>query len=382
MAERYLHFEVAIEQRPKQGRLACGDVASVMRTESETTVIVADGIGSGTSAHVAATLCKSRFEQLLDGGFSLRQAFVRIAASMEHYKQPGMPYAAFTVAQIRSDGHAHILGYEAPGPIWAAADHAEPLPRRSFVMDGVTGFESTCYLRIGEGLLLISDGIAQAGLDKVPGGWQSKGPAEYVSGLINKGLWEDMPARIQRKACQLNNGIDYDDATVAWIRCRPARPLNILTGPPADRAKDKAVVERFMTMPGPKVICGATTAAIAARVLNRPIEIEKEPTSLIAPPRYFLEGIDLVSEGAVTLNQLNNVLELDAEAFYEISAVTELYDRIAAADRITIVMGIGQNPANNDPCFVQRGVLSREKIIPLIADKLRRQGKCVIIEKV
>ncbi|NLK41123.1 MAG: hypothetical protein GX298_03600, partial [Planctomycetes bacterium] len=78
MAERYLHFEVAIEQRPKQGRLACGDVASVMRTESETTVIVADGIGSGTSAHVAATLCKSRFEQLLDGGFSLRQAFVRI----------------------------------------------------------------------------------------------------------------------------------------------------------------------------------------------------------------------------------------------------------------------------------------------------------------
>ena len=63
-------------------------------------------------------------------------------------------------------------------------------------------------------------------------------------------------------------------------------------------------------------------------------------------------------------------------------AVTELYDRIAAADRITIVMGIGQNPANNDPCFVQRGVLSREKIIPLISDKLRRQGKCVIIEKV
>lgn len=382
MAERYLHFEVSIDQRCKQGRQACGDAAAVQRTETETTVIVCDGVGSGMAAHVAAQMCRARLEQLLADGFSLRQAFSCVAASMEQYKQPGKPYAAFTVAQIRNDGHAQIMGYEAPAAIWVAARHAQTLPMRPVVIDGAAGYESVCYLRIGEGLLLASDGITQAGMGTLPGGWQAAGLAEYISTLVNKRQTDNLAERIGQKAAALNNGVDHDDTTAAWIQCRPARPLNILTGPPAERLMDMAVIERFMAMPGPKVICGATTATIAARVLGRAVEIEKDPTSLIAPPKYLIDGVDLVTEGAVTLNQLNNVLELDAESFYEISAVTELYDLMSAADRVHIFLGSGKNPANDDPCFVQRGVLSREKIVPLIADKLRRQGKCIVIESV
>lgn len=382
MAERYLHFEVTFDQRAKRGHQACGDAASVMRTDTETTVILCDGVGSGTAAHVAARMCLARLERLLSEGFSLREAFLCMAASMEQWKQPGKPYAAFTVAQIRGDGHAAIMGFEAPPAIWVTSRQAQTLPQRMFMHEGVSGGESNCYLRSGEGLLLMTDGVTQAGLETLPGGWRSDGVAEYVSSLLLKRNAADLPRQIQEKAAGLNNGIDYDDTTVASVQCRPGRTMSLLTGPPAERLMDMAVVERFMAMPGPKVVCGATTSAIVARVLGRTVQIEKEPTSLIAPPKYLLDGVDLVTEGAVTLNQLNNVLELDAESFYEISAVTELYDLLAAADRVHLFVGAGKNPANDDACFVQRGVLSRQAIIPLIARKLRRQGKCVVIESV
>jgi hypothetical protein len=380
MVKRYLHIEVSINQRPKRFGQVCGDVVSVTRNDTVTTAVVCDGVGSGTAAHVAARMCQSRLERLLEEGFSLREAFLCVAASMEQWKQPGKPYAAFTIVQIRSDGAAVILSYESPQAIWITSQQAMVLPQRILQIDGICAHESTCYLGIGESLLLMTDGITQSGVEMMPGGWQSKGVAEYLSGLLAKKQMNNPAQQVQSKAAMINGDIDYDDATAVWMRCRQGRVLSLWTGPPAEKLMDMATVEQFMTMPGTKVICGATTSAIAARMLGREVQIEPEPTSLIAPPKYFLDGIDLVTEGAVTLNQLNNVLELQPEDLQEISAVTELYDLLAAADRIHILLGMGKNPANNDTCFVQRGVLSREKIIPLIAQKLRQQGKCVVIE--
>lgn len=382
MAKRYLHIEVNVHQRPKRLGQVCGDVVSVTRSDTVTMVVVCDGVGSGVPAHVAARMCQSRLERLLSEGFSLRETFLCVAASMEQWKQPGKPYAAFTVVQIRSDGAAAVLSYESPQAIWITGQQAMVLPQRLIQVNGICIHESTCYLGTGESLLLMTDGITQSGLEVMPDGWQSKGVAEYLTGLLSKKQMVNPAQQIQSKAAAINRDIDYDDATAVWMQCRPGRALSLWTGPPAEKLMDMAMVEQFMAMPGTKVICGATTAAIAARTLGRQVQIEPEPTSLIAPPKYFIEGVDLVTEGAVTLNQLNNVLELQPDDFHEISAVTELYDLVTAADRIHILLGTGKNPANNDACFVQRGVLSREKIIPLIAQKLRQQGKCVVIETI
>ena len=151
-----------------------------------------------------------------------------MAASMEQWKQPGKPYAAFTVAQVRADGHASIMGYESPPAIWVTSRQAQALPQRMFMHEGVSGYESNCYLRSGEGLLLMTDGITQSGMDTLPGGWRSEGVADCVSRLLIKRKAADLARQIQEKAAVLNNGIDHDDATVAWIQCRPGRPLSLL----------------------------------------------------------------------------------------------------------------------------------------------------------
>jgi hypothetical protein len=384
MAERYLHSEVKICQTSRKGKQACGDVVSVIRQENTTTIILCDGVGSGVSAHIASTLCKSRLETLLAGGFSMHEAFLSVAGNMEQWKQPGKPYAAFLVAQIRSDGYASAIGYEIPAPVWVTPQQAAMLPSHAFMEDSITGWQVNCFLRSGETLVFLTDGITQAGLGAgLISGWQTKGVTDYINSLLKRNVpTADIGRHVHQKASEYDNGGRHDDMTVVTAMCRYGRTLNIFTGPPADRKKDPQVVRQFMDAPGAKVVCGATTAAITAGILSTELKMEQDQASLITPPKYLIRGIDLVTEGAVTLNQLNNVLDLPADDFDEINAVTELYDLLMGADRIRFFLGTGKNPANSSVCFVQRGVLSREKIVPLIAEKLRRKDKCVLIHTV
>ncbi len=116
--------------------------------------------------------------------------------------------------------------------------------------------------------------------------------------------------------------------------------------------------------------------------MRRKLTIDREPTSLIAPPKYALEGIDLVTEGAVTLNQLCNILDVPEEEFEETNPVTELADLLAQADRVNFILGRGANPANDSMGFRQQGIIKREAIVPLLAKKLRVQGKLVTVNSV
>ena len=129
-------------------------------------------------------------------------------------------------------------------------------------------------------------------------------------------------------------------------------------------------------------MCGATTAAIVARVANRKLDIVTKFASLIAPPKYLIDGIDLVTEGAVTLNQLNNIIDLDESTFDDINPVTELYELISNADRTSLPRALNTIMQTKVCTFFQTGILTREKIIPILAKKLEDKGKLVIVKQV
>jgi hypothetical protein len=95
-----------------------------------------------------------------------------------------------------------------------------------------------------------------------------------------------------------------------------------------------------------------------------------------------LEGIDLVTEGAVTLNQLCHLLDVDAADFDELNPVTEFVDLLRQADRVQFVVGGGANPANDSLGFKQQGILKRQRVVPLLVSKLRDRGKLVLVNEV
>jgi hypothetical protein len=263
---------------------------------------------------------------------------------MESARDPSRPFAAFSVARVRNDGMTTVLGYEAPAAVLVSQRHAAELPTSPTDLGGVLVQESSCYLEAGDALVLMSDGITQAGLGgRLPLGWQTEG----------------------------------DDCTVAMALCRRGQIVNVMTGPPADRSQDTAAVRRFMQQEGLKIVCGGTTAEIVSRTLKRPLRVEQDASSLIAPPRYEIDGIDLVTEGAVTLNQVYNVLDEGLREVREDSGVTELCALLQIADRVNVFQGTAKNQAAGDISFRQRGILTRDRIVRLLVEKLQSMDKLV-----
>lgn len=378
------HIEIDKAQSSKHADAPCGDVVACDRSAAATTIICADGIGSGIKANLAATLCVARLTELLRCGFSLREAFGRLCATMNLWRDPHMPYAAFSVARVLPHGEATILTYEAPPPILIGQRHADVLPHHTLTLGEALVGESHWRMTEGTGLLLMSDGITQAGLGSVlHEGWGSQGVARFVTDRLNDGLaMQEIPQCVHKQACEYWGSSSGDDCTVALASCRKGEVVNIFTGPPSTPADDRSVASRFLRLEGAKIVCGATTAKIVATQLRKPVAVEQDAASMLAPPRYEIEGIDLVSEGAVTLNQYYNVLEEDPEVFDEDSGVTQLHQYLRLADRVNILVGVAQNPVNKNIAFRQRGILPRTTIVPLIADKLRKQGKLVVVDYV
>ncbi len=378
----YLHVEIKQKQTAKQPGHPCGDVVQFHRTANATTVIVADGLGSGINAHVAATMAASRFMELIRADFSVRKAFGNLVKTINQARGSHMSYAAFTVAQIHSDGNTTVLTYEAPTPVLVNKRQADVLPMRTVMQDKAMVAEADCFLRAGEGVLLFSDGITQAGMGlRLPNGWGSDGVCRYANDIISQTRsFNTLADQVHAQADEYWGPDAGDDITAVLLNCRWGKTVNILTGPPSSPYKDAAVIKNFMQQPDVKIVCGATTAKIAAKYLNKELKIETDPMSMVAPPMYFIQDVDLVTEGAVTLNQLYNILDEQVEAFDEISGVTELYEHLQAADRVHITLGVAVNPASHNISFRQRGILSRHKIVSLLAEKLRERQKLVIVD--
>ncbi len=378
----YIHIEIESAQVSKKAASPCGDVFASERTPSSTTIVLSDGIGHGIKAHIAAQMCVSRIHELIRRGHSVRDAFARLVKTMNAARGTDMPYAVFTVMRILNDGATTILSYEMPPPMIATPKYVNVLPQRTMTMENALIGESHCHLVTGEGVLLVTDGITQAGLGtSYANGWTAEGVSSYTTDCIFDGLrLTDIPRTVLNMAREIWGKKLGDDCTALLAACRLGRVVNILTGPPAKPTNDRAAINRFMVASGSKVVCGGTTAKIVAEALGKAMTIEEKPQSMLAPPRYDIEGLDLVTEGAVTLNQVYNTMDIDSDTFDEDSAVVDLHKLLTTADRVNFFVGTAVNPATQDISFRQKGVLTRHAIISLLAGKLREAGKLVVVE--
>jgi len=382
MVAGYVHVETELSQSPKRAGSPCGDVFLCERAVAGTTLVCADGIGSGAHAHIAAQMCATRLLELLRLGFSLRRAVRLVVETMQQWRDISKPYTAFSIAQIRGDGNATVLAYESPLPLVVGRHRAEPVISRPLELAGTLVDEAQCALDPSESLLMMSDGITQAGIgSNLAHGWQTGGVVDFVCNCLRQGMrHQEIPAHVHREA-RLLWSRGGDDCTVALARCREGFVVNLLTGPPADAKVDDDVVAQFLGSDGFKVVCGGKTAEIVARYLGKKVRMERAPQSLIAPPRYGIDGIDLVTEGAVTLNQVFHLLDEDIGKFKEDSGVTELCSLLSVADRVNILHGTAHNQATEDITFRQRGILTRRKVVPLLSERLSAAGKLVVVRE-
>lgn len=376
----YKHALLTSAQACKRGMTVCGDLVAEERSAAASTFVVLDGIGSGMKAHVAAQLFSSRLLSLLRLDFSAREACSRIMATMHQARTSDVLFAAFTLVKVSNNGSAVVLSYEMPPPLVLESGSVSLAQQRFYTLSGELLGETLFTLEPGNGLLVFSDGITQAGMGGRMGtGWGIEGARLFAGQELSAGRkQEELPGLILAEAARVGGGAHRDDATAALFTCRPGRTVHIFTGPPANKGRDQAAVNSFLAQDGMKVVCGSTTAEVCARYSGH--KLTSSPAeNPFEPPERFIEGLDMVTEGALTLNQLYNLMVEPPESLDRGSTVTRLLDLLRSADRIYFHVGSASNPGHGGQIFRQLGVLPRRTIIPLIAARLKAEGKLVLV---
>jgi len=368
----------------KKNGNVCGDHFLIRRTAEHTIFILCDGVGSGIKANVIATMYASHLMHLLDSGFSVYEACENIVASMHRARKEDCPFAAFAVARILSDGQYTVLSYEMPPPIIIERKSAMIDYQRFFQMGHEVVAEAAGTLKINDALVLVTDGITQAGLGVTSSfGWSAEGFVDFLDSKLGTiSSLEDLVAPIYSEAFKLSGNEYGDDATMAILKVRNARQMNLLTGPPSAKHYDEDFVASFVKLQGYKAICGSSTADMVSRETGRAVNVEKLSPSFAQPPKYQMEGFDLVTEGVITLNQAYNILEEGIETLEDIdeeSSVQVLCKEMLEADIIRIYLGGAQNTANESLQFKQLGIMPRRQVIKHIINKLRDMGKIVTL---
>lgn len=377
------YIEISFAQSPKKPAGTCGDYILVERTAEATTAIVADGIGTGIKARVAAVMCASRLMELIRLGFTLRETCEKLVDTMHEARTRDIPFAAFSVCRVLNSGHATVMSYEIPAPVFINNRLAAYLPiQRSFAMGLEMISEVNCMLDHGDGIAMVSDGVSQAGLGhQYRLGWGIEGACDFMNGCLTQGTTvADLPAKVLAKVRVISGASLGDDTTCLVLTCREARTLNILTGPPDNKKKDGDVVRHFMEMKGLKVVCGSSTSEMVGRNLGVPVKIMDVSEAFHKPPSYEIKGIDYATEGAITLNQVYNIINEDARNVASQSSVAHLYKLFHSSDVINFIVGGAVNTGHQTNIFRQMGIYPREIIVKLLAEKLIKMGKLLNIE--
>jgi hypothetical protein len=135
-----------------------------------------------------------------------------------------------------------------------------------------------------------------------------------------------------------------------------------------------------MALKGRKVVCGGTTCGVISKVSKRPMNVDTSYSCSFTPPSYIIQGIDLATEGAITLNQLYNLLGENRELMNDNSPVTRLYDELISADKIHFFIGNTNSASENSIDFIERGIKPRNQIIPIIIEELKQKGKLIVTD--
>lgn len=355
-------IEVACEQRNYGKERICGDVfiSRKVKEEDRTIVVLSDGMGHGVKANVLATLTATMAVNFTMEHKAVEKIADIIMNTLPVCSERQMSYSTFTIVDIEHDGLTTILEYDNPQTIIIRDNKSFDPGWKCLVLNSEknAGKEIlSCQFqpRKEDRIIFGSDGIAQSGLgsDKFPLGWGRDHMMDYGLKLV-RNTPKISASKLALKMVNMAHRNDAynskDDTSCASIYFRKPRELMIVTGPPYEEDNDKKLGDSVKVFKGKKVVCGATTADIIARELGVEIEDSLVFEDPELPPVSHMEGIDLVTEGILTITKVTRILK-DYSASYTLGKgpADRIVKLVQQSDEIHFIIGTRVNIAHQDP---------------------------------
>ncbi len=359
---RNFFIEVNSQLRNYDGERISGDVFlyRYVKEEDRVIAVLSDGMGHGVKANILATLTSTMAINFTREHKEVDRIAEIIMNTLPVCSERKISYSTFTIIDIESSGRATILEYDNPQSVILRGNTIfDPSWKKVVLEKGKHSGKvlKTCTFmpEKEDRIIFCSDGVSQSGMgsEAYPFGWERENMANYAASLVSGEASISaimLAGKIVTMAHKNDSYKARDDISCATIYFREPRKLLICSGPPYEKEKDKELAAKVMGYKGKVILCGGTTADIIARVLNRTIidELIFEDPEL--PPESFLEGIDLVTEGILTLQKVNEILKTyNNSVRLGKGPADKIVRLIMESDEIHFVIGTRINIAHQDP---------------------------------
>lgn len=379
--------EVGFYSLNKWGEQTCGDRVEVVEhsEEQSTVVVLADGLGSGVKANILSTLTAKIISTMIAQRMSLEDCVMAIAATLPVCEVRGIAYSTFTIIHITENRYAEIIQYDNPHVILLRQGKNVLYPEIIESIGDKTIYKSRIALQENDTFIAMSDGVVHAGVGKCLNfGWMREDIIEFLERLYKAEYSAKALSTILLEQCEaLYGGEPGDDTTVCTVKIRERVSVNLLLGPPQYVQDDAQMLSLFFAKEGRHIVCGGTTSTMAARFLGKELvaDINGYHNPGI-PPMAKIEGVDLVTEGVITISQ---VLEYSKDYLGENSAYTDWSRKTDGASQIARMLfeeatdinfyvGRAINPAHQNP-DLPIGFSIKMRLVEELSQMLKQMGK-------
>ncbi|MBO7276834.1 MAG: SpoIIE family protein phosphatase [Bacteroidales bacterium] len=393
-----LFIEVGSYQNNKHKNIVCGDSVLLRKCtgENRNIAVLSDGLGSGVKANVLSTMTAS-----MAMNFRVRhEPIVRTVQSIMNTlpvdSVRNISYSTFTIVDVDSNGEAKIVEYDNPPLILVRNGKVEEIKGSDTIIhrgDNNANLEerrlklSDLKLQKEDRIIFFSDGVTQSGIGNMdmPFGW-GEAVYDFIEDVLKQNPHisaRELSMKIVKQA-ELNDILrPKDDTSCVVMYVRKPRKLLICTGPPFSETKDKYLAEIVSSYEGKKIVCGGTTSQILSRELKKEITVNIDDIVAGLPPKSEMEGIDLMTEGIITLGALVEILRQGPTT--DLSGQGPAWDMlrmILDADIIDLLVGTKINVAHQDPSLpveleIRRNVV--KNIASLLENKFMKDVKMQFI---
>ena len=354
-----LFIEIGTHQQQKNGEDCFGDTGFSQKIPEEQRIIsiLSDGLGSGVKANILSSMTTRMAMKFVESNMELLRSSEVMMDALPICQVRKISYATFSIVDSEPAAKTRIIATATPPPLFLR--HFKPLTVKCRELSSPKWKDRTISIsqvttQPEDRIIMVSDGVTQAGLGnrKYPLGWGRQGCLDFILKEIRKNPYvsaHDLARAVVHEA--LDKEVEHkagDDISCVVLYFRKPRKLLVLTGPPFDEDKDREFAELVSSYDGKTVICGGTTANIVERELCLKCEIDKTSFDDKIPMASIMDGVDLVTEGILTLTEVYRMLKEGIDKNKNNAAV-RLAKLLLDSDRIDFVVGTKINIAHQDP---------------------------------
>lgn len=381
-----LYLENGYTSLNKKGEELCGDKVECVVDGEYTTMVLADGMGSGVKANILSTLTSKILCTMVSNGIDMDECIATIVSTLPVCKVRGVAYSTFSVIHVDKQGKGFLFEFDNPAAIYYHRGKCCDFDRDEHAYAGKTIYVTRLNLEEDDVIIIMSDGVIHAGIGQLLNfGWLRSDVMKYLDEEIKPEMSARCIACLLASACNdLYIGAPGDDTTVAAVKIRKELNVKILVGPPVDKEKDDYYVSQFLDGDGKKVVCGGTSSLIVSRYLNEKVTTDVTFYDKDVPPIGYIKGIDLTTEGVLTLRKLL----YHSEKYLSNSDLTPKY--YTARDGASLLADMLFEKATNIIFYVGQSINAAHQGLPIditmklklvesLTANLKKMGKTVVV---